>query len=103
MQGIALERPAEGPSDAIPVTLEAIDAVGAIGVGCVAGTSQRLPFEDTEPDFDLIQPRGMQRQELEVTQVGSAACPSSPARSRRTRSRTARRPALPRPRRPPGG
>src|SRR5215510_10091660 len=66
MQGIALECPAKGPSDAVPVTPEAIDATGAIGVGRVAGASQRLPFEDTEPDFDLIQPRGMQRQKLEV-------------------------------------
>lgn len=50
----------------VPVTPEAMDAAGAIRIGRVAGASQRLPFEDTEPDFDLIQPRGMQRQKLEV-------------------------------------
>src|SRR5262249_34781312 len=66
MQGIPLNVQRKGRAMPVPVTPEAMDAAGAISIGRVAGASQRLPFEDTEPDFDLIQPRGMQRQKLEV-------------------------------------
>lgn len=41
------------------------DPLGSGLVGRVAGPGESLPLEDAEPDLDLIEPRGMEGQELE--------------------------------------
>src|SRR2546428_13979875 len=64
-QGIALEGPAKWAGGAVPVTNEVLDAGRAKPVGCIARAGEGLAFQDTEPDFDLVQPRGMEWKELE--------------------------------------
>jgi len=47
------------------VTNEVLDAGRAKPVGCIARAREDLAFQDAEPDFGLVQPRGMERKELE--------------------------------------
>src|SRR5436309_12090802 len=60
-----LEGPAKWAGGAVPVTNEVLDAGRAKPVGCIARAREGLAFQDTEPDFDLVQPRGMEWKELE--------------------------------------
>src|SRR5436309_7148307 len=60
-----LEGPAKWAGGAVPVTNEVLDAGRAKPVGCIARAREDLAFQDAEPDFGLVQPRGMERKELE--------------------------------------
>src|SRR5262245_4887488 len=48
------------------MTGEAIDARCAVAIQRVAGSRKRLALQNAEPDLDLIEPGGVQRQELEA-------------------------------------
>ena len=60
-----LEGPAKWAGGAVPVTNEVLDAGRAKPVDCIARAREGLAFQDAEPDFGLVQPRGMERKELE--------------------------------------
>src|SRR5947199_5127427 len=60
-----LEGPAKWAGGAVPVTNEVLDAGRAKPVGRIARAREGLAFQDAEPDFDLVQPRGMEWKELE--------------------------------------
>jgi len=62
---IALEGPSEGTRGAIPVRDEAGDPSGHGTEGPETGALETLAFEDAEPELDLVEPRGMQRQEFQ--------------------------------------
>ena len=63
LERIAFEGPAKGPGRMIPLTPKAGDAMSHLSVGRGAGPLEALAFEDTEPEFDLVEPRRMERQE----------------------------------------
>src|SRR5713101_7218374 len=63
LERIAFEGPAKGPGSVIPLTPKAGDAMSHLSVGRGAGPLEALTFEDTEPEFDLVEPRRMERQE----------------------------------------
>src|SRR5260370_42517918 len=61
LERIAFEGPAKGPGSVIPLTPKAGDAMSHLSVGRGAGPLEALAFEDTEPEFDLVEPRRMER------------------------------------------
>ena len=63
---VALEGPAKGPGGPVPAASEAIDAAGHRGEGLEADPPETLAIENAEPELDLIEPRGMKRQELDA-------------------------------------
>src|SRR5688572_13735002 len=76
MQGIALEGPAEGAGGLVPMPCELVDAASPLRVRRIAGAAERLAFQNTEPDLDLIEPGRVQRQELEADAAGLSGEPS---------------------------
>src|SRR6266850_8613250 len=100
-QGIALEGPTEWVGDSVPMMNEPSDSSGAFSVRRVAGPCQDLAFQDAEPDFDLVQPRRMQRQELEAHSTGLGRDPGADGGCRVCRQvvghdhQTSSRPATP--------
>ncbi len=48
------------------MTDEVLDAGGTKRVGRIARSREGLAVQDAEPDCDLVQPRGMERKELEA-------------------------------------
>ena len=63
---VALEGPPEGACRAIPMTRKRVDPGGHGRVRREPGTLQALSFQDAEPELDLVQPRGVKRQEHEA-------------------------------------
>ena len=53
----------KGPGGVIPLTPKADDAMSHLSIGRGAVPLEALAFEDAEPEFDLVQPRRMERQE----------------------------------------
>ena len=51
-----------GPDERVGVFIvgldEGVDVLAKLGDGVEGRTTQRLPFEDREPDLDLVEPRG---------------------------------------------
>ena len=45
---------------------EIVDGLPQLRGAGEAGVGERLPAQDAEPDFDLIQPRGVRWREMEV-------------------------------------
>src|SRR3989454_9733001 len=65
-QGITLEGPPKRAGGAVPVANEVLDAGCTKPVGCIARAGEGLALQDAEPDFDLVQPRGMEWKKLEA-------------------------------------
>src|SRR5947207_938597 len=65
-QGITLEGPPKRAGGAVPVANEVFDAGCTKPVGCIARAGAGLALQDAEPDFDLVQPRGMEWKKLEA-------------------------------------
>src|SRR5262245_23559344 len=82
LERIAFEGPAKRSGTVIPVTPKADDAMGHLSVGRGAGTREALPFEDTEPEFDLVEPRRMEGQEGQVRTASLSVDPGGDSRMR---------------------
>src|SRR5260370_34567982 len=82
LERIAFEGPAKGPGSVIPLTPKAGDAMSHLSVRRGAGPLEALAVEDTEPEFDLVEPRRMERQ---GRQADAPSARRRPCRDRRLR------------------
>jgi len=60
---VAVKGPPEGAGGTIPMVDEPADRRGHGPEGSQAGALQTLALQHTEPELDLVQPRGMERQD----------------------------------------
>ena len=62
--------PGFGPDEWLGVLVvgfdEGIDVLAELGDGSERGAVQRLSLQDREPDFDLVEPGGPRRREVET-------------------------------------
>ena len=62
--------PGFGPDEWLGVLVvgfdEGIDVLAELGDGSERGAVQRLSLQDREPDFDLVEPGGPRRREVEM-------------------------------------